>query len=263
MRTTSWIVPGAQTIEVDDVSALRMQLIGGRATVVAEDVPGARVEVTDVSGHPLEVRLDGDRLSVGYPFLGWDGWLKRLHSYRAKDSADVRIVLPRATEVKIGTVLAEVEVSGLAENLGVGTAAGAVHVSGTRGSVDVKTVSGAVRVEDHEGTARISSVSGTVLARGTMPRAEVSTVSGAVTVANRLETSVVTVNTVSARIAVDLPAGCGLVLTARSVSGKAYVDGIDRSAVGVSSIEEKVGDTGCWLSTNTVSGDLQVRRAAS
>jgi hypothetical protein len=262
MGTTSWIVPGPQTIEVDAVGSVRLQLIGGRVSVVAEDVPGARVEVQDVSGHPLEVRLDAGRLSVGYPFLGWDGWLKRLHSYRAKDSAVVRVVLPRTTGVKVGTVLADVEVTGLREDLAVGTASGAVRVVDGHGSADVKTVSGAVAVENHDGTVRINSVSGAVVARGSFPRAEISTVSGAVTVANRLDTSVVSVNTVSARVGVDLPGGSGLVLTARSVSGKVVVDGVDRGGAGITTLEEKHGEAACWLSTNTVSADVEVRRGS-
>lgn len=260
MGTTSWIVPAAQTIELDQVGSVRIQLIGGRATVEAGS--SARVEVSDVSGHPIEVRLDGDALKVGYPFLGWDGWLKRLHSYRAKDAATVRIVVPAGTGLKAGTVLADIEVTGLAEDLSVGTASGAVHVAGCQGTADVKTVAGAVAVEDHTGAVRINSVSGAVVAGGALPRAEVSTVSGPVAITNSLGSSVVSVNTVSARIGVDLPAGSGLVLTSRSVSGKVLVDGVDRRTAGITSLEEKVDDAGCWLSTNTVSADVEIRRGA-
>jgi hypothetical protein len=260
VATTSWIVPGPQTLEVEAPGSIRMQLIGGRATVVAGDVPGARVEVLDVSGHPLEVRLDGDQLSLGYPFLGWDGWLKRLHSYRAKDSAQVRVVVPTGTGVKIGTVLADIEVAGVSEDVSIGTASGTVRVTGSHGAAEVKTVSGAVSVEDHDGTVRVNSVSGPVVVSGALPRAEISTVSGAATVRNTLPTCVVSVTTVSARVGVDLPAGSGLVLTARSVSGKLLVDGVDRRGTGVTSFEEKVDETACWLSTTTVSGDVEVRR---
>jgi hypothetical protein len=258
MGTTSWIVPGAQTIELEEVGSVRIQLIGGRASVEAGDAP--RVEVTQVSGHPVEVRLDGDALSVGYPFLGWDGWLKRLHSYRAKDAATVRIVVPTGTVVKAGMVLADIDITGLAEDLSVGTASGAVRVRDCRGSADVKTVAGAVAVENHDGAVRINSVSGAVTARGALPRAEISTVSGPVAVTNSLGSSVVAVNTVSAKIAVDLPPGSGLVLMARSVSGKVLVDGVDRRTAGITSAEEKVDDAGCWLTTNTVSADVEVRR---
>lgn len=262
MGTTSWIVPGPQVLELDQVASVLVQLIGGRVSVVGADVPSARVEVRDVSGHPLEIRLDGDRLSIGYPFLGWDGWLKRLHSYRAKDSADVVVVLPRGTGVKVGTALADVTVTGVQEDLSVGTAGGAVQVHDGRGAADVKTVSGAVSVTNHEGSVHVNAVSGAVVARGSLPRVEVSTVSGPVTVENRLDTCVVSVNTVSARVGIELPAGSGLVLTARTVSGKVVVDGRDRRTVGVTSFEEKVDDTACWLSTNTVSGDLEIRLGA-
>jgi hypothetical protein len=260
MGTTSWIVPGSQTIEVGAVGAVRVQLIGGRATVVAGDVAGARVEIGDVSGHPVEVRHDGPALSVGYPFLGWDGWLKRLHSYRAKDAAMVRVVVPAGTGLKVGTVLADVDIAGLSEDVSVGTASGAVRIANGHGSADVKTVAGSVAVENHDGAVRINSVSGAVVARGALPRAEVSTVSGAVEVLTTLASSVISVSTVSARVSVDLPARSGLVLTARSVSGKVLVDGADLRTAGITSLDEKVDDAGCWLSTNTVSADVEVRR---
>jgi hypothetical protein len=261
MGTTSWVVPGPQTIDVPQVSAVRVQLIGGRAEVAVWDSPEVRVEVRGVSGHPLEVRLEGDRLTVGYPFLGWDGWLKRLHSYRAKDTADVRVLLPPATGVKVGTALADVSVAGVHENVSVGTASGSVRVEGVRGVADVRAVSGGVTVTRHDGAVRVNTVSGAVTVDGALPRVEASTVSGALSVTTTLATSVMSVNAVSAGIGVVLPAGSGLVLTARTVSGKVLVDSVDRRTPGVTSVQEQSDETGCWLTVNSVSGNVEVRRA--
>lgn len=260
MGTTSWIVPGPQTIELQHVDSVRVQLIGGRAEIEATDAPGARIEVSAVSGHPLEVRQEAGRLSIGYPFLGWDGWLKRLHSYRAKDTADVRVLVPRRATVKIGTALADVSVVGVWENVSIGTASGAVRVDGGRGIVDVKAVSGGVTIAGHDGALRVNTVSGAVNASGALPRAEASTVSGHVSIETTLMTSVINVNAVSSGVRVTLPAASGLVLTARTVSGRVLVDDVDRRSAGVTSLQEKVGETGCWLSANTVSGTIQVRR---
>ena len=57
MEGDSWVVVGPQIIEVDDVRAVRVALVGGRADVVGRDEPGARIEVHRVDGRPLEVSL--------------------------------------------------------------------------------------------------------------------------------------------------------------------------------------------------------------
>jgi hypothetical protein len=263
MGTTSWVVPGPQTIDVPQVRAVRLQLIGGRVEVAVWDSNAVRVEVHGVSGHPLEVRVEGDRLTVGYPFLGWDGWLKRLHSYRAKDTAEIRVLVPPATGVKVGTALADVAVAGVQENVSVGTASGTVRVAGVRGVADVKAVSGGVSVTDHHGAVRVNTVSGSVTVAGALPRLEASTVSGALALTTTLRTSVMSVNAVSAGVGVTLPAGSGLVLTARTVSGKVLVDSVDRRTAGVTSVQEQTDETGCWLTANSVSGNIEVRRAES
>ncbi len=260
MGTSTWVVPGPQTIDVPAVRAVRLQLIGGRAEVVAWDEAVTRVEVRAVLGHPLEARLEEDRLTVGYPFLGWDGWLTRLRSYRARDVADVRVLLPRGAGLKVGTAVADVVVGGVAEDVSVGTASGAVRIEGGHGLADVKAVSGGVVVTGHDGAARVSTVSGAVGVDGALPRAEVSTVSGAVRLGTTLATSVMSVNAVSGRVGVELPDGCGLVLTARTMSGRVTVDGADRKTAGSTSVQEQTDATGCWLTVNTISGDVDVRR---
>ena len=56
MSTESWVVAGPQVIEVEDLRALRVGLVGGRVDVVAHDDPdarGARLEVHRVDGRPL------------------------------------------------------------------------------------------------------------------------------------------------------------------------------------------------------------------
>lgn len=262
MPTASWIVPGPQSLDVEGVAILRLQLIGGRVEVVSGSGPAVRIEVLSVAGHPLEIRREGTILSIGYPFLGWDGWLKRLHSYRAKDTADVRVVVPAGVVVKAGTVLADVDVAAIGENVSVGTASGAVRIRGGRGSADVKAVSGAVEVADHHGPVRVNSVSGAVSVAGELPRAEVSTVSGGIAVETSLAASVVNINAVSGGVVVVLPPEAGLVLTARTVSGKVLVDGRDRRTPGVTSVQDRAEESTCWLSVNTVSGTIDVRRGA-
>ncbi len=74
MDGDSWVVVGPQIIEVDDVRAVRVALVGGRADVVGRDEPGARIEVHRVDGRPLEVSLVDGELRVGYTYTlsGWE-----------------------------------------------------------------------------------------------------------------------------------------------------------------------------------------------
>ena len=96
MTEESWVVSGPQVIEVDEVRSLRVQLVGGRVDVVTHEEPGARIEVHDVDGRPLEVSLIDGELRVGYQFTlgGWEGFLEKFRNFRDKDSADVSIAVP-------------------------------------------------------------------------------------------------------------------------------------------------------------------------
>ena len=53
MASESWVVAGPQIIEIEAITSLRVQLVGGRVDVVAHDGPGARIEVHAVDGRPL------------------------------------------------------------------------------------------------------------------------------------------------------------------------------------------------------------------
>ena len=122
MAEESWVVSGPQIIEIEEVRSLRVQLVGGRVDVVAHDEPGARIEVHDVDGRPLEVSLIDGELRVGYQFTlgGWEGFLEKFRNFRDKDRADVHIAVPRDLPTKVGTVSAEGLLAGLhARRLGV------------------------------------------------------------------------------------------------------------------------------------------------
>ena len=104
MATESWTVTGPQTIDVGPVERLDANLLNGRIDVVVHDEPGVRVEIHSIEGRPLEVRLDGDRLRVGYsPTGGFQGFLDSFRNYRGKDRADVYVGVPAHVAVKLAT----------------------------------------------------------------------------------------------------------------------------------------------------------------
>src|SRR4051812_28048362 len=173
MSTETWVVTGPQIIEIDDVEALRVQLVGGRVDVVARDEPGARIEIHRVDGRPLEVGLENGELRVGYAFTlgGWEGFLEKFRNFRDKDQADVHIAIPRDVSAKLGTESAAGLLAGVRVPSSVSTVTGSIVVDGTRGALVTHAVSGEVIVRNHAGDIRMDSVSGEITASGALQRA--------------------------------------------------------------------------------------------
>jgi len=264
MATRSWIVPGPSQHDVEGVARLRVQLVAGSVTVLGHDAPHVRVDVAEVAGNPLELTVEGDRLTVGYPFLGWDGWVKRLRSYRSTDTARLTVHVPRATAVTVATALAEATVADVAEDVSLNTASGRLRVTGCRGAASLKSASGTVDVLGHDGPVRVSTAAGRTTLTGDLPRVEVSTVAGAVAVATSARTSMVDLSTVSGALTVSLPAGTGVSMTARTVAGPVRLDGTDRRSpgLGATTVEDRTDGGICFLTTRSVSGSVDVTRAA-
>jgi hypothetical protein len=264
MATRSWIVPGPSQHDVEGVARLRVQLVAGSVTVLGHDAPHVHVDVAEVDGNPLELTVEGDRLTVGYPFLGWDGWLKRLRSYRSTDTARLTVHVPRATAVTVATALAEAAVSDVAEDVSLTTAGGRLSITGCRGAASLKSVSAAVDVVGHDGPVRVSTAAGRTTLTGELPRVETNTVAGAIDVATSAHTSMVDLSTVSGAMTVSLPASTGVSMTARTVAGAVRLDGTDRRSpgLGATTVEDRTDGGICFLSTRSVSGSIDVTRAA-
>jgi len=265
MATESWVVAGPQIIEVERVTALRAQLVAGRVDVVVHDEPGARLEVHDVDGRPLEVTLSDDgELRVGYSFTlgGWEGFLEKFRNFRGKDRADVHIAVPREIHVKLGTVTADGLLAGVAQDGSVSTVSGSLVTDRTRGRLVANTVSGEIVVRDHTGDLKLNSVSGELAASGDLSLVAANSVSGALSLDITSSTSSVTASTVSGDVTVRLPEGAGVRVQARTVSGRLVVDGDEYrgSSPGQRQADLRTGDGACFLQANTVSGHVTVLR---
>jgi hypothetical protein len=266
MATESWVVAGPQVIEVDEVRAVRVQIIGGRVDVVGQDAPGARLEVHDVHGRPLEVSLREGELRVGYAdtLSGWEAFLDRLKTFRSSDKVDVHLAVPRAAAVRVGTVSAEGLLADIDEDSSVGTVSGALVVDSTRGQLSARSVSGEVSVRSHHGPLTMNSVSGDLAASGELTAVHASTVSGAVSLDLVSATSSITATTASGAVTTRLPEGVGVQVRTQSVSGRVVVDGVDYkgSMPGAATVDQPGSGT-CHLSVTTVSGDVTVLRGAA
>ena len=268
MSTESWVVAGPQVIEVEDVRALRVGLVGGRVDVVAHDDPearGARLEVHRVDGRPLEVTLADGELRVGYSFTlgGWEGFVEKFRNFQDKDRADVHLAVPRAVLAKVGTVSADGLVAGLRQDASVSTVSGSVVVDDVRGRLATNSVSGEVVVRRHDGDLRFNTVSGELAASGDLTLVQGNSVSGDVSLDVGSGTSSLTVTTVSGDLTVRLPETAGLRVRAQSVSGRLVVDGVEHkgSGPGHRTVDLESGTGGAFVSATTVTGHVTVLRA--
>ncbi|GAA4416782.1 hypothetical protein GCM10023169_12080 [Georgenia halophila] len=262
MATRSWIVSGPSQHQLDGVTRLRVQLVAGSVDVRTHDDPHVWVDVTDLRGNPLELTVENGRLTVGYPSIGWDGWVKRLRSYSSSDSARLTVRVPRGTAVTAATASADAYVADLAEDIHLNTATGALVVTGSRGAASLRSASSDITVSGHDGPVTATTAAGRVSLGGDLPRADVNSVSGFVEVRSTAQTSKVGVGTVSGDMLVALPAGTGVSLTARSLTGAVRLDGADRKAsgFGATTLEDRTDGGICFLTSRSVSGSLDVTR---
>src|SRR5690349_6590714 len=85
-----------KVIDLDVVRAIKIALVGGQIDVIGHDEPTARVEVHSVSGRPLKVSMDGDRLEVDHIQLRWDTVVDVAKGLGRKgDRVDISLLVPR------------------------------------------------------------------------------------------------------------------------------------------------------------------------
>ena len=269
MATESWVVGGPQIIEVDAITALRVQVVGGRVDVVVHDDPsetGARIEVHAVDGRPLEISLSDGELRVGYSFTlgGWNGFLDTFRYFRERDSADVHIAVPRSVTVKLGTVSAEGLLFGLRDDASVSTVSGSLVTDSTAGALVANAISGEIVVRAHAGDLRLTSVSGDLTASGDLTRVHANTVGGAVTLDVTSLTSSITASTVAGDVTVRLPHDRGVDVEARSVSGRVVIDGQEHKGANIGQVKVSLPSGGgtCYVVCSSVTGHLTVLHAA-
>ncbi len=271
--TQHWQIDSPTVLEVgggeEPVRELRVGLIGGRVDVVAHDGAddeSARIEVSRVTGRPLEVTWADGALSVAHPKVTWDGLLEGLKSLsRRDDVAELSIAVPRGTTVRISTVSADGLLSGLRAPATVRTVSGELAVDGVHGDVHARTISGRIDVRDLHGSLSGESVSGSLVVQAaSLPQLDVKTVSGELVVDLHASPSKVDMKSVSGDLVVRIPAASGFRLDAKSVSGQIIADGrrIGAGRPGPPQGEIRDGDESVHVSAISVSGDVTLLRTA-
>lgn len=266
MSTETWAVAAPQTIDVEGVAGATVRLQGGRAEVVTDPAATTtRVEVLEVGARPLQVVRDGDRLRVGYDRTWVDAVRSKLSNLTRTEHAVVRVVVPPGSAVDVGTIDADVEVTG-GRAVSVRTVTGAVRTSGTTGPLALRAVSGDLTAAGHTGDVSASVVSGALSLDGALARVSVTAASGATSVTAAAGTSpMVTARTVSGSLDVRLPPGTPVNLKVRGASGQVVVDGSVVPSSGATLVVDHAeqtsgGEPAAYLSATVTSARVTVDR---
>lgn len=228
MSLEKWLVQAGETkvIDLDVVRAIKIALVGGQIDVIGHDEPTARVEVHSVSGRPLKVSMDGDRLEVDHIQLRWDTVVDVTKGLgRRGDRADISLLVPRGVALKFDTVSADGLVSGLHSDARVSTVGGDIVIDGLRGDIEANTVHGELSVRNHTGRVTAHTVSGDVTTAGALTRFSVDGVSGSVFVDAEDTPDEIQCNTVSGDLTIRIDEGLGARYRINTATGTLQLDG--------------------------------------
>lgn len=274
----TWTVSGPDKITFDEqVETLHVRVLGGAVNVVGADGP-ARLEVTELVGEPLLVSLDGGVLTVAYKDLSWSELTRTFKAAQGvqalkhffgslgrKRKSVVSLAVPVGSEVRIGSVSADVTVSGINGKVASNTVSGETTLVGLTGQIAVNSVSGNLDAQDVAGQLHVNTVSGalTVIA-GTADRVLANTVSGEVTLDLDVATPTdIKVTTVTGAVGIRLPSLADTRVEAGTTTGRVTSTFDELTVDGTWGAKRLTGQLGTGngkLAVTTVSGAITVLR---
>ena len=261
---SQWRIETPTKMEFDDVTGLRVRLVGGSVAVLAAEGKSS-LEVSSLEGDPLQVTFEGGVLTIAHENLSWEGLLKWLRPQR--HAATVTVSVPRKTPAQVGVVNAAAVVSGIGSRTSVKSVSGGITLDGVTGEVDANTVSGALEAQGINGRLNFSTVSGDLtLAEGWLERLDANAVSGDVTADVDLDPlGGLNVTTVSGEVVLRLPAEADAQVNLHSVSGdvRSEFAELRRSSAPASrSVSGSLGAGSGHVSVTTMSGRVMLLRRA-
>jgi hypothetical protein len=168
-------------VSFDEVRQVKLTVPRGRIDVIGMDGPPT-LEVTKISGKPLNIWLSEGVLSLSHGRSGWGPaplwWLRNQH-------IELSLGVPPDAAVELSVV------------------SGSLVVSNFRRRVEVKGVSGDITLAGLTGGARVATVSGPITAEQVIGDLAIEAVSGSITVVASAGGRI-TAHTVSGDMAVDL-----------------------------------------------------------
>ena len=217
----TWTLEQPDKLTFDEVQRVLVKTVEGMVSVVGSD-DRPTLELSELSGEPLRVRLEGGALTVDYE-RPWRPWpLSWLTGGTQRRKAVLTLAVPRDCRVELRVVSASLMVGGLAAPVEAHTVSGEITLAGLRGPVEAESVSGPVQASGVTGDLSARTVSGDLtVAEGGGGSVRAKTVSGAVTI--DLQASGdrdVNLTSVSGDLTVRLPETSDLEVKLQSTSGQ-------------------------------------------
>ena len=259
-----WTIEAPTSLHFDDVTGLRVRLIAGSVAVLATDGKPS-LEVSNITGDPLNVTYEDGMLTISHENLTWEGLLKWLRPQQ--HSAAVTVTVPRECQTQVGVVSASAVMSGIRARASVKSVSGGITLDGVTGDVDANTVSGALEAQGINGRLNFNTVSGDLtLAEGWLERLDTNGVSGDVTADVDLDPlGGMHVTTVSGEVTLRLPAEADAQVNLHSLSGDVRSEFAElrrSSALAPHSVSGSLGAGSGHVSVTTMSGRVILLRRA-
>jgi hypothetical protein len=217
----TWTLDQPDKLTFDEVQRVLVKTVEGMVSVVGSD-DRPTLELSELSGEPLRVRLEGGALTVDYE-RPWRPWpLSWLTGGTQRRKAVLTLAVPRDCRVELRVVSASLMVGGLAAPVEAHTVSGEITLAGLRGPVEAESVSGPVQASGVTGDLSARTVSGDLtVAEGGGGSVRAKTVSGALTI--DLQASGdrdINLTSVSGDLTVRLPETSDLEVKLQSTSGQ-------------------------------------------
>ncbi|WP_125609563.1 DUF4097 family beta strand repeat-containing protein [Specibacter cremeus] len=260
MNAESWTVTDAETLELDGVTEVKAYLVKGRVDVIATDSRTATVEVSEVTGPPLNISFKDGTLKIEH--LDSTNWLQRIVNFNSSARAVVSVMVPTGTAVTAATVSGDGMVSGSTASTSLKTVSGSLMADATEGMLTADTVSGEIIARDHAGHFVAKSVSGEITASGALDDVRANTVSGNLNFDIQGSPRSFSSNSVSGDVTVRVPAHVGLDVSSKSASGTIVVDNEHYTGTAQSvRVNSGPGSPRMITRTTSVSGNVTIVHA--
>ncbi|ONK11393.1 DUF4097 family beta strand repeat-containing protein [Streptomyces sp. MP131-18] len=265
---SEWSVTEAQTLTFGDrqIDEVEVRIVNGAVNVVGTDDAAPRIEISEISGPPLVVRLDGGRLTVAYDDLPWHNFLKWLDRKGWRRTAVVSVSVPSRSRLSVGVVGASAVISGIAGRTDVRGVSGSTTLVGLSGRMRADTVSGDIEAQALSGKLTFNSVSGNLTVIDSAgPGLKADSVSGdmVVDLADSDRPADIRLNTVSGEVAVRLPHPASARVSASTASGAVSSAFPELSVCGTWGAKQLAGTLGSGsgaVHCSTVSGAIALLR---
>ncbi|ABY23124.1 conserved hypothetical protein [Renibacterium salmoninarum ATCC 33209] len=224
MNDQHWSIESPQTLEIDDVTELKLNAVGGRFDVVVHDEPVTRLAIAEISGDSLEIHFSNGALQIKHGHHDASRWLAKNNPVESPNRLVITISVPATTAIDAGTVSGDGLVQGINGRVKVSLVSGSVISDSTQGSVAANTVSGEVIVRDHQGDLSLNSVSGEMTASGALSSVKTNTGTGDVTLDCLGPIQKISSNSVSGDLLIRLPQQLAVDLSATSVASNITIN---------------------------------------